>query len=102
MRQMNNLEGDADIQNLIKVKQLPDSSQKNHYKEVGDFFRNCTMNFRNFKMIGYVVYGRGAFNQLDEILQPNRKADAPMIFLVDIFSKAKNWLKEFPQKEKTK
>lgn len=43
------------------------------------------MNFRNFKMIGYVIYGRGAFNQLDEILQPNRKGQAPMIFLADRF-----------------
>lgn len=41
--------------------------------------------FRNFKMVGYVVYGRGSFNQLDEILQPNRKGDAPMIFFVDHF-----------------
>src|ERR1700681_4884006 len=43
------------------------------------------MNFRNFKMVGYVVYGRGSFNQLDEILSPVRKPDAPMIFLVDHF-----------------
>jgi 3-deoxy-alpha-D-manno-octulosonate 8-oxidase len=39
--------------------------------------------FRNFKMIGYVVYGRGSFNQLAEILAPNRKGNAPMVFLVD-------------------
>src|ERR1700738_5152083 len=39
--------------------------------------------FRNFKMVGYVVYGRGSFNQLDEILTPQRKGDAPMIFLLD-------------------
>jgi 3-deoxy-alpha-D-manno-octulosonate 8-oxidase len=43
------------------------------------------MKFRNFKMVDYVVYGRGSFDQLDEILQPQRKADAPMIFLVDHF-----------------
>lgn len=43
------------------------------------------MKFRNFKMVGYVVYGRGSFNQLDEILAPHRKAGAPMIFLVDHF-----------------
>ena len=43
------------------------------------------MKFRNFKMVGYVVYGRGSFNQLDEILSPVRKPDAPMIFLVDHF-----------------
>jgi 3-deoxy-alpha-D-manno-octulosonate 8-oxidase len=31
------------------------------------------MAFRNFKMVGYVVYGRGSFNQLDEIISPQRK-----------------------------
>lgn len=41
--------------------------------------------FRNFKMVDYVVFGRGSFDQLDEILEPKRKADAPMIFLVDHF-----------------
>jgi 3-deoxy-alpha-D-manno-octulosonate 8-oxidase len=45
------------------------------------------MKFRNFKMVGYVVYGRGSFNQLDEILAPQRKGDAPMIFLLDHFFK---------------
>ena len=43
------------------------------------------MQFRNFKMIGYVVYGRGSFNQLDHILAPNRQGGKPMIFLVDHF-----------------
>jgi 3-deoxy-alpha-D-manno-octulosonate 8-oxidase len=41
------------------------------------------MTFRNFKMVDYVVYGRGAFNQLNDILAPQRKGDAPMIFFVD-------------------
>lgn len=41
------------------------------------------MQFRNFKMVGYVVYGRGCFDQLDEILAPRRKGDAPMVFLLD-------------------
>ncbi len=43
------------------------------------------MKFRNFKMVSYVVYGRGSFNQLDEILSSHREADLPMIFLVDHF-----------------
>ena len=43
------------------------------------------MKFRNFKMVSYVVYGRGSFNQLDEILSEHREADLPMIFLVDHF-----------------
>ncbi|MES1197664.1 MAG: iron-containing alcohol dehydrogenase family protein [Chitinophagaceae bacterium] len=43
------------------------------------------MKFRNFKMVGYVVYGRGCFDQLDEILSPHRIDGKPMIFLVDHF-----------------
>src|SRR5437868_10464454 len=43
------------------------------------------MKFRNFKMVGYVVYGRGSFNQLDEIIAPRRKEGRPIIFLVDHF-----------------
>ncbi|GEP95079.1 iron-containing alcohol dehydrogenase family protein [Chitinophaga cymbidii] len=43
------------------------------------------MKFRNFKLVGYVIFGRGAFNQLDEIIAPHRKGDAPMIFFVDHF-----------------
>jgi 3-deoxy-alpha-D-manno-octulosonate 8-oxidase len=34
-------------------------------------------------MVGYVVYGRGSFNQLDEILAARRQGEAPMIFLLD-------------------
>lgn len=45
--------------------------------------------FRNFKMVDYVVYGRGAFNQLDEIISLKRKAGKPMIFLLDHFFKDK-------------
>jgi 3-deoxy-alpha-D-manno-octulosonate 8-oxidase len=36
-------------------------------------------------MVDYVVYGRGSFNQLDEIIAPQRKAGMPIIFLVDHF-----------------
>jgi 3-deoxy-alpha-D-manno-octulosonate 8-oxidase len=54
------------------------------------------MSFRNFKMVSYVVYGRGSFNQLDEILKPQRKADAPMIFLVDHFFTGKPLLNRIP------
>lgn len=52
--------------------------------------------FRNFKMIGYVVYGRGSFDQLAEILAPNRKGDAPMIFLVDHFFENKPLVNRIP------
>ena len=42
------------------------------------------MSFRNFPMVPRVVFGRGSFNQLAEILEPKRKSEgAPFIFLVD-------------------
>ena len=60
------------------------------------------MSFRNFKMVDYVVYGRGSFNQLGEILAPNRKGDAPMIFLVDHFFEGKLLLQKIPLTGKDK
>ena len=53
-------------------------------------------------MVGYVVYGRGSFNQLDEILAPRRKGDAPMIFLVDHFFDGGALLNRVPLRGKDK
>lgn len=40
--------------------------------------------FRNFKTVPYVVFGRGAFNQLDAILSEKRKnREGFMVFLMD-------------------
>ncbi len=42
------------------------------------------MKFRNFPMVPRVVFGRGCFDQLGEILMPKRSnSEAPFIFLVD-------------------
>ena len=60
------------------------------------------MSFRNFKMVGYVVYGRGSFNQLDEILAPQRKGDAPIIFLLDEFFENKPLASRIPVRGKDK
>jgi 3-deoxy-alpha-D-manno-octulosonate 8-oxidase len=60
------------------------------------------MQFRNFKMVDYVVYGRGAFNQLDEILAPQRKGDFPMIFFLDHFFIGKPLASRIPLKGKDK
>ncbi|HVT85835.1 MAG TPA: iron-containing alcohol dehydrogenase family protein [Chitinophagaceae bacterium] len=54
------------------------------------------MKFRNFKMVGYVIYGRGCFDQLDEILAPQRKNNAPMIFLLDHFFQNKPLAQRIP------
>ena len=40
--------------------------------------------FRNFKMVSYVVFGRGCFNQLDGILAKRRQSnDSYMVYMVD-------------------
>ncbi|MGZ3838975.1 MAG: iron-containing alcohol dehydrogenase family protein [Flavisolibacter sp.] len=54
------------------------------------------MKFRNFKMVDYVVYGRGSFDQLDEILQPHRHDEEPMVFLVDHFFRGKSLVNRIP------
>lgn len=64
--------------------------------------KHTIMKFRNFKMVSYVVYGRGSFNQLDEILAPQRKGDAPMIFLVDHFFNGKPLASRIPLRGKDK
>jgi len=46
-------------------------------------------------MVGYVVYGRGSFNQLAEIIEPERK-EGPMIFLVDHFFEKKPLVTRIP------
>lgn len=68
------------------------------YLRVRTFHR---MHFRNFKMVGYVVYGRGSFNQLDDILAAHRTPGVPFIFLVDSFfatpeGQQKSWVSRIP------
>ena len=53
-------------------------------------------------MVSFVVYGRGSFNQLDEILAPQRKGEAPMIFLVDHFFGNNPLLNRIPLRGKDK
>jgi len=60
------------------------------------------MQFRNLKLVSNVVFGRGCFNQLDEILAPHRKGDAPMIFLLDHFFEGKPLASRIPLRGKDK
>jgi 3-deoxy-alpha-D-manno-octulosonate 8-oxidase len=51
------------------------------------------MNYKNFPMVPRVVFGRGSFNQLSEIVSPNRlNSNAPFIYLVDDVFKNNAWL----------
>jgi len=51
------------------------------------------MIYKNYPMVSRIVFGRGSFNQLGDILEPKRKNDkAPFIFLVDDVFKGNSWL----------
>jgi len=60
------------------------------------------MQFRNFKMVDYVVFGRGSFNQVDEIIAPHRKDNFPMIFFLDHFFIGKPLASRIPLRGKDK
>ena len=51
------------------------------------------MSYKNFPMVSRVVFGRGSFNQLSEIISPQRlNVKAPFIFFVDDVFKGNAWL----------
>ena len=51
------------------------------------------MTYKNYPMVSRVVFGRGSFSQLDEILAPKRKGrNAPFIYYVDEVLKGNHWL----------
>lgn len=56
-----------------------------------------TETYRNFPMVPRVVFGRGSFDQLGEILLSKRKhSDAPFIFLVDDVFEGKELVDRIP------
>ncbi|MCG0017630.1 iron-containing alcohol dehydrogenase family protein [Winogradskyella immobilis] len=51
------------------------------------------MNYKNFPMVSKIIFGRGSFNQLDELISPKRQGrNAPFIFFVDDVFKGNHWL----------
>jgi len=51
------------------------------------------MSYKNFPMVPRVIFGRGSFNQLNEVLAPKRHGiNAPFIFLIDDVFKSNSWL----------
>lgn len=62
------------------------------------------MKFKNFPMVPRVVFGRGSFDQLEEIIAPHRKnKNAPFIYIVDDVFKGNQWiLNRIPLKLKDK
>lgn len=54
--------------------------------------------FKNFKLVDKVVFGRGCFDQLDEILS-HKRTDSFMVFLVDEVFKDAELAKKIPLKK---
>lgn len=51
------------------------------------------MTYKNFPMVSRVIFGRGSFDQLQDILAPKRlNVKAPFIFLVDDVFKGNSWI----------
>ena len=66
-------------------------------REEKSITKTVAPSFRNFPMVPKVIFGRGSFNQLGEILLPKRRnSDAPFIFLVDDFFHGKELEKRIP------
>lgn len=51
------------------------------------------MTYKNYPMVSRVVFGRGSFNQLEDIIAPKRNGrNAPFIYYVDDVFKGNHWL----------
>ncbi|TNJ41708.1 iron-containing alcohol dehydrogenase [Tamlana fucoidanivorans] len=51
------------------------------------------MNYKNFPMVSKVIFGRGSFNQVNDVLAPKRLGiHSPFIFLIDDVFKGNSWL----------
>ena len=51
------------------------------------------MSYKNFPMVPRVIFGRGSFSQLNEIISPNRLNEkAPFIYLIDDVFKNNTWI----------
>ena len=51
------------------------------------------MSYKNFPMVPRVIFGRGSFNQINEVLAPKRLSiNAPFIYLIDDVFKNNTWL----------
>lgn len=51
------------------------------------------MSYKNFPMVPRVIFGRGSFNQLNDIIAPKRlNINAPFVFLIDDVFRNNAWL----------
>ena len=58
--------------------------------------------YRNFSIVPRIIFGRGSFNQLDEILEEKRTTDGYMVFVLDDVFAGKELEKRIPLQAKDK
>jgi len=58
--------------------------------------------YRNFAIVPQIIFGRGSFNQLDEILEEKRTSDGYMVFILDDVFAGKELEKRLPLHVKDK
>jgi len=58
--------------------------------------------YRNFTIVPRIIFGRGSFNQLDEILEEKRISDGYMVFILDDVFAGKELEKRLPLHAKDK
>jgi 3-deoxy-alpha-D-manno-octulosonate 8-oxidase len=58
--------------------------------------------YRNFAIVPRIIFGRGSFNQLDEILEEKRTSDGYMVFILDDVFAGKELEKRLPLHAKDK
>ncbi|RME69063.1 MAG: iron-containing alcohol dehydrogenase [Verrucomicrobia bacterium] len=54
-------------------------------------------NYKNLRVVPYLIFGRGAHKQLGDVLAKRRSADASrVVFMIDDVFKGRSWIDELP------
>ena len=55
--------------------------------------------YRNLRIVPYLIFGRGSYGQLGDVLRP-RRTGAPVVFLIDDVHEGRPFLSKLPREEK--
>lgn len=54
--------------------------------------------YRNLRIVPYLIFGRGSYGQLGDVLKP-RRAGSPVVFMIDDVHKGKPFISKLPREE---
>ena len=55
--------------------------------------------YRNLRIVPYLIFGRGSYAQLGDVLKP-RRTGSPVVFMVDDVHKGKPFISRLPMEGK--